>query len=130
MDENGGIPFDYKMHYFNGKLVFTQVDIDRQTDHRRNLYDPHWNLMEVKWVYPNGNGVERPKQFDKMIELGERFAKDFCYLRVDFYYVNDRIYFGELTFHAESGTGAFEPETYDKSFGKLLELHRSEAQFI
>jgi len=102
MDKSGTIPFDYKMHYFNGKLMFTQVDIDRQTEHKRNLYDTDWNLLDVQWVYETGNAVERPKLFDKMISLGEVFAKDFCYLRVDFYHVNDKIYFGELTFHAKT----------------------------
>ncbi|MFD2823595.1 ATP-grasp fold amidoligase family protein [Lacinutrix iliipiscaria] len=125
MDKSGDIPFDYKMHYFNGKLEFTQVDIDRQKDHRRNLYDANWNLLDVQWVYKTGNDVERPKLFDKMIELGEKFAQDFCYLRVDFYHVNDKIYFGELTFHAESGSGAFNPKHYDDDFGKRLKLHKT-----
>jgi len=49
-------------------------------------------------------------------------AKEFCYLRVDFYHVNDKIYFGELTFHAESGSGVFIPKHYDEDFGKLLNL--------
>ncbi|MBU2938625.1 glycosyl transferase [Lacinutrix sp. C3R15] len=125
MDENGGIPFDYKMHYFNGKLIFTQVDIDRQIDHRRNLYDANWNLLDIQWIYKTGRDVEKPKLYDKMIALGETFAKDFCYIRVDFYHVNDKIYFGELTFHAESGCGAFTPGHYDTDFGELLKLHKT-----
>ena len=125
MDQSGEIPFDYKMHYFNGKLLFTQVDIDREKNHRRNLYDVDWNLMDVQWVYKAGSEVKKPKLYDKMITLGETFAKDFCYLRVDFYHVNDKIYFGELTFHAESGCGAFTPEHYDADFGKLLKLHKT-----
>lgn len=125
MDKSGDIPFDYKLHFFNGKLEFTQVDIDRQKGHRRNLYDANWNLLGVQWVYKTGSDVVRPKLFDKMIELGEIFAQDFCYLRVDFYHVNDKIYFGELTFHAESGIGAFTPKHYDEDFGKLLKLHKT-----
>ncbi len=124
-DNSGDIPFDYKLHYFNGKLVFTQVDIDRQKDHKRNLYDENWNLLDVQWVYKPGNHVEKPKLFDKMIALGEVFAKDFCYIRVDFYHVNDKIYFGELTFHAEAGIGPFVPKQFDEDFGKLLKLHKT-----
>jgi len=127
MDESGAIPFDYKMHYFNGKLQFTQVDIDRQENHKRNLYDAEWNLLDVQWLYESGREVVKPKLYDKMIMLGEVFAKDFCYLRVDFYHVNDKIYFGELTFHAESGCGAFIPEHYDLELGKRLKLHKTKA---
>ena len=125
MDRTGAIPFDYKMHFFNGELVFTQVDIDRQDDHKRNLYDSDWNLMDVQWIYSSGRDVAKPKLYNRMIELGKVFAKDFCYLRVDFYHVNDRIYFGELTFHAESGCGAFTPKHYDNDLGKRLTLHKT-----
>ncbi|WP_338733813.1 ATP-grasp fold amidoligase family protein [Mangrovimonas cancribranchiae] len=125
MDKTGAIPFDYKMHYFNGKLAFTQVDIDRQTNHKRNLYDAHWNLMHVTWIYDTGEEIQKPKHYDRMIKLGEIFAKDFCYLRVDFYHVNDKIYFGELTFHAESGCGTFTPEHYDLDLGNKLQLHKT-----
>ena len=125
IDENGNIPFDYKMHYFNGKLVFTQVDIDRQKNHKRNLYDTEWNLLEVEWIYKNGNEIAKPKLYDKMIELGEQFAKDFCYVRVDLYLVNNKLFFGELTFHAESGCGKFKPKEWDEEFGKMLRLHKT-----
>jgi len=122
MDINDSIPFDYKLHFFNGEFVFVQVDIDRQIDHKRNLYDKDWNFIDVQWIYKNGDHVKRPKNFDKMLSLAKNFASDFCYVRVDLYTLKDEIYFGELTFHSESGCGIFYPSIWDKKFGDMLTL--------
>ena len=122
VDENGAIPYDYKLHCFNGKLIFTQVDLDRQINHTRNLYDKDWNFIPCKWIYDNGKQIKKPDPFDKMKDLAETIAEDFIYVRVDFYVIKKTIYFGELTFHSESGLGHFTPNSYDKYFGEILKL--------
>ena len=121
-DKNGAIPYDFKMHCFNGKVVFTQVDLDRQINHTRNLYDVDWKFIPCKWKYKNGKHIEKPIPYEKMQNLAETIAKDFINIRVDFYVVENKIFFGELTFHSESGLGKFEPEFYDQHFGSLLNL--------
>lgn len=120
--EDGSIPADFKMHCFNGSLRFTQVDLDRQTNHTRNLYDRNWSYIPVSWLYQNGREVMKPAVYEKMIELAEKLAEDFLYLRVDFYVVSNTIYFGELTFHSDSGNGKFTPEEWDTTFGNMLKL--------
>ena len=120
--EEGMIPSDFKLHCFNGKVVFTQVDLDRATDHKRNLYDINWNLIPCKWNYENGEPVRKPEVFEKMVEIAEKLAKDFICVRVDLYVIEHKIYFGELTFHSESGFGKFEPQEWDFKFGKMLKL--------
>lgn len=120
--EEGNIPFDYKLHCFNGKLAFTQVDIDRQTNHCRNLYDESWNFIECTWKYKNGENIQKPHEYELMRSLAETLAKDFIYVRVDFYCVKGKVYFGELTFHSESGNGIFTPKYFDEKFGNMLKL--------
>jgi hypothetical protein len=122
LDEESNLPIDYKFHYFNGKLAFIQVDIDRQTEHKRNLYDPNWDFINCQWIYKNGNNVKKPQMLDQMKSLAEIIAKDFRYIRVDFYNLGSDIYFGELTFHPESGFGNFYPIKWDRIFGKRLVL--------
>ncbi len=122
LDSDGNIPFDYKMHFFNQKLVFTQVDLDRQENHTRNLYDPQWNLMPCTWLYKNGRQLPKPLNYDKMKDIAEILAKDFIYVRVDFYTLKDKIYIGELTFHPESGNGKFHPQEWDLKLGDQLKL--------
>ncbi len=125
-DENNNIPNDYKLHCFNGKLIFTQVDLSRFEDHRRNLYDLNWNLIDCEWKFPGGEPAEKPKNMDKMQELAEKLATPFDYVRVDFYSIGDNIYFGELTFHSGSGTEKFSPIEWDRKFGDMLNLTHKE----
>lgn len=119
---DGGIPADFKMHCLNGNLEFTQVDLDRHKDHTRNLYDKAWNLLPVEWIYENGPDLEKPLVYSKMVELAEFLAKDFICLRVDFYVLQEKIFFGELTFHSDSGYMKFDPKEWDTTFGNKLKL--------
>jgi len=121
-DEDGGIPNDYKLHCFNGKLVFTHVDIDRHTDHKRNLYDADWSFLDCKWIYENGPPINKPHKYAEMKSLAEQLAEDFQYVRVDFYSLGEQIFFGELTFHPESGFGRFYPFEWDLRFGEALDI--------
>ncbi|NYJ28036.1 ATP-grasp fold amidoligase family protein [Allomuricauda sp. ARW1Y1] len=121
-DPKGNIPDDYKLHCFNGKLVFTQVDLDRHTDHKRNLYDVNWVRIPCSWFFDNGKDVLKPFQYMKMKELAEKIAKDFTYVRVDFYNTGESIFFGELTFHPGSGYEKFNPNSFDYELGEQLDL--------
>jgi len=122
VDEAGNIPSDFKIHCMNGKAIFVQVDIDRSKNHKRNLYDLNWKLIPCEWRYKNGGPVKRPSALNKMLEIAEKLAEDFICVRVDLYTVMGEIYFGELTFHSESGFAKFNPENWDYEFGKHLRL--------
>lgn len=130
-DSSGKIPSDYKLHYFNGKFEFLQVDLDRARNHKRNLYDKDWNLLPFTWsvlddnkhaVSPNGRELERPNNLELLIKLGKNLAEPFPYVRVDFYNLNGEIYFGELTFHHGGGFQQFTPSEWDLYFGKKVPL--------
>lgn len=113
VDEDGKIPFDYKLHSFNGRVEIVQVDIDRQIDHRRNLYDRDWRMLPCDYKYKRGRDVEQPEQLEAMLVLAEMFGREFVFVRADFCIVDGAIYFGELTFHPESGYGRFTPAEWD-----------------
>ena len=122
MDEKGKLPLDYKMHFFNGQLAFTHVDMDRETDHRRNLYDPEWSYIPCSLLYPNGRQIEKPSVYNEMIRIGKILSRDFLYVRVDLYVMQNKIYFGELTFHHGSGNELFTPIEWDQILGDKLSL--------
>ena len=122
LDKNLNIPFDYRFHCFNGKVVVIQVDMDRYIDHKRNLYDPDWNLIDCRMRVDNGDEVERPDMLNKMISLAEVLAHDFRYVRVDLYNVGSEVYFGELTFSPVTGFMQFNPPEWDRIFGDELIL--------
>lgn len=57
-----------------------------------------------------------------MIALAERLSKNEPFLRVDFYNVNGKIFFGELTFYLASGLGKWTTEETDKEIGIFFKL--------
>ena len=64
----------------------------------------------------------KPINFEKMKELAKVLSKGVPFVRVDFYEINTKIYFGELTFYPGSGYISFEPEEWNKKLGDMLEL--------
>lgn len=132
VQKNGSIPEDYKIHVFHGKARMIQVDIGRGTDnHFRNWYNTNWEREPYKWSAPKGNGkftdpsdeeVACPITLDQMIELSEKLAEPFVYVRIDWYEVDGKNYFGEITFHHDGGYQPILPEKYDKALGDLIDL--------
>jgi len=130
IDENGNIPFDYKFHCIHGKIEAIQVDIDRQTNHRRNLYDLNWKRLPFVWsicagdkpLWPQGREVKKPDVLSELIIVTKRIAKIFPYARIDWYIVMNRIYFGEVTFHHGGGYERILPFGWDRKLGDKLHL--------
>ncbi|WP_270180288.1 ATP-grasp fold amidoligase family protein [Alkalihalobacillus sp. CinArs1] len=116
---------DYKFLCFNGKAYFCWVDVDRNGHHRRNVYDLEWNLQP--WGQAKENAIKdipKPQNFDLMVDLAEKLASDFSHVRVDFYNVEGKIYFGEMTFTNGSGYDLITPRKYDGELGRLWEKYR------
>ena len=129
MDKDGHIPNDYKLHYINGKLEFVYCSVGRETVNKRNIYDSDWNPLMFTWVEHfkdtanlRGEEIPAPLSFDEMKLVGAEIAKDFPYVRVDFYDVDGKLYFGEITFFHGGGFDVFRPEKYDKLYGEKLQL--------
>lgn len=115
---------DYKIFCFNGQPYFIQVDINRFTNHRRNFYSPQWELMNLSIIYENELEIqiERPNKLNIMLEYAKKLSAGLPFLRVDFYYVDEIIYFGEMTFYPEGGFGKINPEEENYRLGKLIKL--------
>lgn len=128
LDCDGKIPNDFKFHCFNGKVEFIQVDIDRFDGHCRNFYDANWLSLPFTWspwkggseLYPRGRDVPKPELLNEMIEIASKLSSEFSYVRVDLYFFDRKIYFGELTLHHESGWARFNPQKYDTMLGKMV----------
>lgn len=128
--KEGKIPNDYKLHYINGKLEFVYVSVDREGENKRNIYDEKWNPLSFSWVKKaisqqssiRGKEIPAPPSFDTMKKLGKEIAGLFKYVRVDFYDVDGRLYFGEITLHHGSGFDVFVPDEYDYIYGQKLVL--------
>lgn len=122
-DENGRLPEDYKFHIFNKgnqKTFYLQVDYDRHEQHKRSIYDANGQLTQIglkKPVYTKP--LANIQNYSKMVELAEKLAAEFSYVRVDLYNLNGQIYFGELTFGHGSGFERFSKKEFDQQWGQL-----------
>lgn len=119
--------FDYKYFCYNGKVKNLFVVSDRFKNKYVDFYDLKWQRLPFKRLYNNSpNGIQKPKLFDKMLELSEILAKDFIFCRVDFYEVEDKLYFGEITFYPGNGSEPFKPVEWDYKLGEMIELPKSD----
>jgi len=125
VDESGIELKDYKFFCFNGKVKFFKVDFNRFSDHRANYYDLNKKLLyfgEVKCPPDYQRKLELPSNIYDMVILAEQLSRGKPFLRVDFYNISGRIYFGEITFFPASGFGKLEPDEWDYKLGSWLEL--------
>lgn len=125
-DESGIELKDYKFFCFNGRIQCFKIDFDRFYIHKANYYNREGKLLpfgEACFKTDFNRVFEKPKNFEKMLELSEILSQNIPFVRVDLYNVNGRIYFGEMTFFPAAGMGKFEPEEWDEKLGEFLSLN-------
>ena len=115
---------DYKFFCFNGEPKALFIASDRTESHVFfNYFDLEFNDLGIRQKYPNAvKPIRKPDTFDQMIALSRILTKGLPHVRADFYEVDGRLFFGELTFYHFSGFMPFEPDRWDKIFGDWLEL--------
>lgn len=113
---------DYKLFCFNGEPEFFWVDTDRYSSHKRSTFDLNWQPLPFRIKKYDRDNVPPPKNLGAMIEIGRKLAAGFPHVRVDFYEIDGKLYFGEMTFTSASGQGAFTPEEYDRIYGDKIIL--------
>lgn len=132
-DKEGNLPLDYKFMCFDGepKLLFLDLGVinkDNSYNHNypRNIYDMDFNLLPVYETRPNADYlVEKPENFDKMVEIARVLSRPFPFCRVDLYNVDGQIYFGEITFYHGGGCNDIKPEEWDYKIGSWIDLNSS-----
>lgn len=117
---------EYKFFCFNGKAKIVDICMGKaHTEERTNDYCDAETLQRLGFtsLLPHSSGkLNKPQNYDKMIELAEIIAKDISQLRVDFYNIDGKIYFGEATFFHNSGLEKFEPDEWDYKLGEKFTL--------
>lgn len=130
---NGDAPDidNYKFWCFKGTPVFCGYDGGRTPDGntddlRIDYFDMNWkpttfeNASHPRSDHPEN--IRKPKNFKLMKKLAATLAEGFAFVRVDFYEIDGRVYFGEMTFTPGAGNFSYKPETADEYLGGLLTL--------
>lgn len=124
-DEDGELK-DFKFFSFDGetKAMFVATDrFNKEEDTKFDFYDMQFNHMPFTNGHPNASRqIKKPQNFELMIQLASKLSKGYPHIRVDFYEVNGKVYFGELTLYHWSGFVPFNPPKFDKLFGDWIKL--------
>lgn len=118
---------DYKFMCFNGKVECLFVCSERNSADglKVTFFDRDWNLLPFTRHYPKSEKeIQRPVNLEQMIEIAEKLSTNLPFVRIDLYYVDGRIYFGEYTFFPGNGIEEFNPDEWDLRLGKMLELKK------
>lgn len=108
VDEEYQELIDYKIYAFNGTCDYVMVCMGRfKGDVKFYYFDRDWNLIKNfsndGLIINQSIPINRPYNLKKMFDIASELSKDIPFVRVDFYEVNKKLYFGELTFYPSSG---------------------------
>jgi len=127
-DKNRVVPEDYKIYCMNGEPYYTVVFHNRfnqSEELSETVYDIDWNPLPVSFDnhFQVSEIIEpKPNNYDELISVCKKLCSNTIQSRIDFYIVNDRIYFGEITLYTASGFQPMIPEIMDEELGKLIKL--------
>ncbi|MBR4173209.1 MAG: glycosyltransferase, partial [Clostridia bacterium] len=113
---------DYKFFCFDGKVFCSYTMTDYVFDNskgRLSFFDRDYNLLPYGRADHKRVDAQPPKpeNYYKMVELAEKLSEGFSHVRVDFYNINGKIYFGEMTFSTSGGYVEYSPEEFNLILG-------------
>lgn len=131
-DESGNGLRDYKFFTFNGETRFLYLSegLENHATASISFYDLEGNEMPFRRsdFKPFEKTPPMPANFADMVVLSNRLAKqvDAPFVRCDFYSINGRVYFSEITFFPCGGALPFEPAEWDKTLGEWIKLPKKQ----
>lgn len=125
-DLSSGSVDDYKVYCFNNGEPIVCVCRDRFSDTGicTSYYDKNWDKLPIRDVGEGTFECEKPPHLDEMIRMSEELAKDFAFVRVDWYESTRGLLFGEMTFTSGSGTEDFDPPEWNRIMGDRIDLNQ------
>lgn len=122
----GKIPDDYKIYCFHGEPKLIKYDSGRDKTRMQMHLDINWNVLP----FHNPNYLEfdkpihKPQNLDEMILLSKKLSSDLPFVRIDFYNIEGKVYFGEFTLYPCGGNLRFVPDNWNYIIGKYLNIKR------
>ena len=133
LSDGTGSLADYKVHNFDGvpKVILVCKDRFSSKGVSEDFFSENWTKLPFKrpGTRISEEDIPRPTELEEMIHLAKILSKGFKFLRTDFYIIQGKVYFGELTLFPGDGFIGFEPDKYDKILGDWLNLKPNERKF-
>lgn len=117
---------DYKFYCFNGYADVVLMCLERSTGHPKfYFFDRDWRLRRLNIrgkEAPDDFTLPKPEGMDEMFRIASVLSEGIPFVRVDLYYINDKVYFGEMTFYPDSGYDRNRLPEADNYFGDKIIL--------
>ncbi|MCI9142670.1 MAG: glycosyl transferase [Lachnospiraceae bacterium] len=116
---------DFKLMCFNGKVrcSFTVTDRFSEDGLKVTFFDREWNRMPFERHYPaDKKDIPKPASYDRMVVIAEEISTGHPFMRIDFYEINEQVFFGEITLYPGNGMEEFIPEEWDLKLGEWIQL--------
>ena len=114
---------DYKVYCFHGNPKAIFVMHDRGHGIKSEFFDTNWNQLDNTGKYQKPeHTTKKPLCFDQMMEASRKLSAPFPFVRCDYYVVNGKLYFGELTFTPAGGLYASTTKIDGKDMSELLHV--------
>lgn len=118
---------DYKFLCFHGvpKIMYVYSNIDGK--HYKDYFDMDYTWLPIineneKFVSRSKEPPQKPKSFEEMKRLSAFLSKEMKHVRVDFYEIGGKVYFGEFTFFHCGGFWPMKPEEWEYRLGAWIDL--------
>lgn len=121
---------DYKFYCSFGKILSLMVCFDRTigVHAEKVIYDietwkPQYDY--VKSEYKSSNTMKimpKPASLSEMLKASAILSKEFPLVRVDFYEIDGKAVFGEMTFTSEAGCIAYLTDDFLLKMGEMVKL--------
>ena len=124
VDESGTELKDYKVLCFNGIPKLIELHRGRYGAHTQDFYDVNWERTKITQAGLSmaENTYPKPEAFNDMIQFSQKLSQGIPHVRVDWYSINGKLFFGELTFFDASGFDAFDNPDDDLLLGSWISL--------
>ncbi len=126
VDETGNDLKDYKVMCFNGEPKLIQIHKDRfneDEEYTIDYYDINWNKTNITAnTTCSKEKIDKPEFLEEMLYLSKKLSQDLPQARIDWYYANNQLYFGEITFFDASGYDVFDPSEWNYRLGSWIDL--------
>lgn len=134
VDESGWDLKDYKFFCFNGepKILFIAAERFKTKGGKAKFDYFNMELIRLPFSSSGHESAFRPGEkhppipgLDEMKQLARKLSKGFPFIRIDFYNINGRVYFGEMTFFHDDGIVPLTPREWDRRLGDMINLQQT-----
>ncbi len=120
---------NYEVYCFNGKpeFIIYRVFLNGML---QSPYNTLWEKLDFNIAYESKITKEKPIFLAEMLDYCKILAKNFIFVRIDFFEKNNELFFGEMTFTPFSGFIKFIPDIFDFYYGNKINTSQFYLPFI